>query len=116
MTATVRQLWVLLLLGVGIVACGSTVTSTPLTPPPAPVVTQEPPQVAQEPEPDRRYVYAGYPVSTTPESECTVLENIAYVACYSEMRKAPLWVAYPLTAPENIDCLRGALSRGCYLA
>jgi DNA/RNA endonuclease G (NUC1) len=102
---------ILIVLVTSFVGCG------PAQPPPAtPQVSDAPADdalVKEEPqqEPDRKYAYAGYPVSTTPESKCTILENTAYVACYSELRKAPLWVAYRLFNVEPLPELHKRQSR-----
>ena len=89
-------------------ACGPAQTPQAKPVPEVAPAVQEP---TQEQPPDRTYAYAGYPQSTTPESQCTILQNIAYVACYSEMRKAPLWVAYRLFKKDPVPELHKRQSR-----
>ena len=91
------------------VACGPRQQATQ---PPVPSPQEAAPkEQSRSPDPDRKFAFADYPKSVTPESQCTILENTAYVACYSELRKAPLWVAYTLIKVDPMPGLNKRLSR-----
>ena len=57
------------------------------------------PKPAPVPPADRKYYYAGQPVSHEP---LLVLTNIGYVVGYDEKRHDPAWVCYRLFAVSNL--------------